>query len=141
MTVNPLVGTWKLISAETRSENNEIHYRFGRDAVGYLIYNEDGYVSLNIMSADRQPFSCDRPRYGNTLEKAAAFETYTSYCGTYDLRGDTVIHHVKLSLFPNWVGSNLERIVDIVGDILMLRTQPFFVDGRIQTGYMTWKRI
>jgi hypothetical protein len=141
MTGNPLVGTWKLVSAEIRSENNDIYYLFGRNAVGYLIYNEDGYVSLSVMSPDRQLFSSDRLRYGSTLEKAAAAETYMSYCGTYDLQGDTVIHHVELSLFPNWVGSDLERIVEIIGDTLLLRTRPILVDGRRQATYMIWKRV
>jgi hypothetical protein len=38
---------------------------------------------------------------GSTQEKAQATETYVSYCGRYEFRGDTVIHHVELSLFPN----------------------------------------
>jgi hypothetical protein len=32
-----------------------------------------------------------------------------AYAGRYSFLGDHVIHHVELSLFPNWVGSDQER--------------------------------
>jgi hypothetical protein len=42
-----------------------------------------------------------------------AEETYVSSCGQYDFLGDTVVHHVELSLFPNWIGGDQERLVDL----------------------------
>jgi hypothetical protein len=37
-----------------------------------------------------------------------------SCCGRYEFRGDTVVHRVELSLFPNWVGVEQERLVDVL---------------------------
>jgi hypothetical protein len=138
--VNPLVGTWSLISAEARSENNDVSYVFGRNAVGCLIYSANGYMSLAIMSANRQLFSCEDLARASVMEKAAAAETYTAYSGTYELQGDRVIHHVKLSFFPNWVDNDLERIFHLAGDTLTLKTPPF-VHGNPQTVYIIWKRV
>jgi Lipocalin-like domain len=54
MTSNPLVGTWRLISWETRSvDGQKISYPLGKDAVGYIMYNEDGYMSVAIMRPNR----------------------------------------------------------------------------------------
>ena len=44
MTSNPLIGTWRLISWENRNASGHISYPLGKDAVGYIIYNRDGYT-------------------------------------------------------------------------------------------------
>ena len=50
MTANPLIGTWRLISWENRSvDGQKISYPLGKDAVGYIMYNEDGYMFVAIM--------------------------------------------------------------------------------------------
>ena len=47
-TPNPLIGTWRLTSWETRSVDGEISYPLGKNAVGYIMYNEDGYMFVAI---------------------------------------------------------------------------------------------
>ncbi len=44
--------------------------------------------------------------------------------GRYSFIGDRVIHQLELSLFPNWVGSDQERWVELAGDRLMLSASP-----------------
>jgi Lipocalin-like domain len=39
-----------------------------------------------------------------------------AHAGCYSFHGDRVIHHVELSLFPNWVGGDQERLVELAGD-------------------------
>jgi hypothetical protein len=56
-------------------------------------------------------------------EKAGAAETFVSYCGRYEFHGETVLHRVELSLFPNWIGVVQERLVEISGDRLTLSTR------------------
>src|SRR5215210_4704599 len=53
MTSNPLIGTWRLISWENRDADGEISYPLGEDAVGYIMYNEDGYMFVAIMRPER----------------------------------------------------------------------------------------
>ena len=52
-----LVGSWKLISLESRDANGSISYPWGKDALGYLMYNADGYMSVTVMSSKRPNFS------------------------------------------------------------------------------------
>ena len=41
---------------------------------------------------------------GTAQEKSAAYDSLLAYGGRYRAEGDTVEHHVEVSLFPNWVG-------------------------------------
>ncbi len=126
MASNPLVGMWRLVSWENRSLDGQVSYPLGEDAVGYIMYNEDGYVFVAISRPDRAQFAAGDLFGGSTEEKARAADTYVSYCGRYEFRKNTVVHHVELSLFPNWVGGGQERLVELAGDRLALSsTRPF----------------
>jgi hypothetical protein len=78
---------------------------------------------------------------GSPQERAQAAGTYVSYCGRYDFRGDTVVHHVELSLFPNWVGVEQERLVEGKGDRLMFSTRPILLGGEQRTAHLIWEAI
>ena len=113
---NPFIGTWKLISWEVKQPDGTIHYLYGKkDVVGYLIYTADGYMSSEIMDPDRQQSDPNFPleiAAAQTLpdpDRARAYSTYVSYCGTYTVEGNTVTHHVKAGLIPSWTGSEQRR--------------------------------
>ncbi len=141
MTSNPLTGTWRLLSWENRSIDGQISYPLGRDAAGYIIYNEDGYMSVAIMRPNREKFAAGDLLGGSTEEKAQAAATYVSYCGRYEFLGDMVVHHVELSLFPNWVGVEQERLVELRGNRLTLSTRPILLRGKQQTARLIWERV
>ena len=141
MSPDSLIGTWRLISWENRSADGRITYPLGKDAVGYIIYNRDGYMFVAIMGPNRINFRAGDLLAGSTEEKAQATETYVSYCGQYDFRGDTVIHYVELSLFPNWVGAHQERLVEVTGNRLTLSTRPILLQGVQQTAHLIWERV
>jgi hypothetical protein len=140
MTTNPLVGRWGLVSYEIRSADGQISYPLGEDAVGYITYDQDGYMFVAIMRPRRARFASGDLLQGSTEEKVQAAESYISYCGGYDFHGDTVIHHVELSLFPNWVGVDQQRLVELAGDRLTLSTRPMLLAGRGQTARLLWER-
>ena len=141
MTSNPIVGTWRLISWENRGLDGEVVYPLGEDAVGYIMYNPDGYMFVAIMRSDRAKFAAEDLLSGSMEEKAYAAGTYVSYCGRYEFRGDTVIHHVELSLFPNWVGVEQERLVEVRGDRLTVSTRPMLFGGAQRTAHLIWERV
>jgi Lipocalin-like domain len=141
MSANPLVGTWRLLSWENRTLDGKVSHPLGEDASGYLAYTDDGYVLVAIMGAGRRPFVAGDLLSGSTAEKAGAAETYVSYCGRYEFHGDTVLHHVELSLFPNWVGVTQERLVKLSGDRLTLSTRPLLLQGKQQTAQLLWERV
>ncbi len=141
MASNPLVGTWRLVSWENRSVGDgEVSHPLGKDAVGYIMYGPDGYMSVAIMRPDRARFAAGDLLGGTVEERARAAETYVSYCGRYEFRGDTVVHRVELSLFPDWVGIEQERLVEVEGDRLTLSTRPILLGGGQRTAHLIWER-
>jgi hypothetical protein len=137
---NPLIGTWKLLSYQLVGSRGRIRYPYGEDAIGYILYGPDGYMAVSIMSAERQPFAGTDILRRTTEEAAAATRTYLSYCGRYQLFPDRVVHHVDVSLFPNWTGTMQERYYRLDGDILELSTAPKLLEGKEPRAYLVWKR-
>lgn len=54
MAPNPLIGTWRLASWENRSVDGQISYPLGEDAVGYIMYNQSGYMFVDDKEARRR---------------------------------------------------------------------------------------
>src|ERR671917_1797615 len=98
-------------------------------------------MSVAISRPDRARFAAGDLPGGSAEERARAAETFVSYCGRYELRGQTVVHFVELSLFPNWVGAEQERLVEVAGDRLTLSTRPMVLGGVLRTAILTWERI
>ena len=136
-----LVGTWRLVSWENQDGAGQITLPVGHDPQGYIIYTADGYVSVQIMTARRQRFAADDLLQGTSDEKARAAETFIAYAGRYELAGDTVIHHIELSLFPNWVGTRQVRRVAVAGDRLTLIAGPMVLAGRQHIARLIWERV
>ena len=142
MESNPLIGTWRLVSWENRSVvGGEVSYPLGEDAVGYIMYGQDGYMFVAIMRPDRAKFTAEDLFGGGVEERAQAAATYVSYCGRYEFRGDTVVHRVELSLFPNWIGVEQERLVEVAGDRLILSTRPILLGGVQRIARLIWERV
>ncbi|HKV69982.1 MAG TPA: lipocalin-like domain-containing protein [Gemmatimonadales bacterium] len=141
MRENPLIGTWTLVAWELRGENGDGEFPFGEDAIGFLFYSPDGYMSVTIMRNNRTKFASEDIMDGSIGEKARAAETYLAYCGRYEIRGDSVIHHTAASLFPNRTGADQKRIVEVAGDRLILSTPPVQIGGRRRVSRLVWKRV
>jgi hypothetical protein len=141
MSKNPFVGAWRLLSFEARTSSGEVSYPLGRDALGVLLYGQDGYMAGSLMRAHRAKFKSGDIWAASPEEKLAAFDSYNSYCGTYEVKLGKIIHHVKLSLFPNWSGGDQERYFEFAGDRLTLRTPPTTVGGVERTAILTWQRV
>ncbi len=140
MAENPFIGTWELVSFEMRSANGQVNYPFGRDARGYIIYSHDGYMSVAFMSVGRPKYKSRDLRGSSVEEKVLAVDTYFSYCGKYEVRGETVVHHIEVSLFPNWTGEDQVRFYKFDGDQLILSTPPLLYEGIEQTALLIWQK-
>ena len=142
MAPNPLIGTWRLLSWENRNvDDGGVSYPLGKDALGYIMYGQDGYMSVAIMRPNRAAFAAGDLLGGDAEELAQAAATYVSYCGRYEFRGETVVHRVELSLFPNWVGAEQERLVEVAGDRLTLSTRPILLGGVRRTAHLIWEAV
>jgi hypothetical protein len=112
------------VSVETRTSDGQIYYPIGANPIGYIMYNEQGYMSVAFMGADRAGFVAGDIMGGSIEEKVSAFETYQSYCGKYEIQRDKILHHIEVSLFPNWTGITQERFYELTDNRLSLSTAP-----------------
>jgi Lipocalin-like domain len=48
---------------------------------------------------------------------------------------------VELSLFPNWIGSDQERWVELAGRRLILSASPLLLAGKRQVPRLVWERV
>ncbi len=140
MTSNPLIGTWRLISYESRTGDGEVSYPLGEKPLGFILYSEDGYMSVTMMTANRISYASGDLRGGTPEEKRSAAETYLSYSGKYTFEGDRVLHHVEVSFFPNRVGTTQVRHLTLSGDTVTLRTPEMLINGEQQTAELVWQR-
>lgn len=135
-----VVGTWRLKRWETHHPDGRITFPLGPDAVGYLFYTPEGYMSVSMMRAKRAPFAGEDMLGGTPEEKAAAAAEYVTYCGSYDIQDGAVIHHVEMSLFPNWVGVDQVRFAEVEGDELTITTKPLRIGGDT-INRLVWERV
>ena len=136
-----LVGGWRLVSWENRAADGQVTYPMGTDALGYVLYTADGCFSVTISRRGRAGFAAGDLLSGTIEEQARAVEGFVAYAGRFSFDGGRVIHHVELSLFPNWVGSDQERWVELAGDRLTLSASPLLLAGKQQVPRLVWERV
>ena len=117
------VGTWRLVSWR-RHEGETCSLPLGEGAIGMLIYAEDGTMAVQMVSRDRPAIATADALGGDPAARAAAYSTCLAYFGTYAVEGESIIHRVEASLFPNWSGTVQTRPFTGDGDRLTLRTPP-----------------
>lgn len=139
--MNPLLGGWRLVAMEYRYADGRVRYPYGRGASGYILYTTEGWMSATIMGGERASFDTEYGRDEGVAEKVAAFESYLSYAGRYTFAGDRVIHHVEVSLIPDWVGTDLIRLAEFHDDRLILSTLPSTRGETTRTTVITWRRV
>jgi Lipocalin-like domain len=136
-----LVGAWRLVSWENQAADGQVTYPMGADALGYVLYTADGRFSVTISRAGRTGFAAGDLLAGTAEEQARAVEGFVAYAGRYSFDGNHVVHHVDLSLFPNWVGTDQERWVELAGDRLTLSASPLLLAGKQQVPRLVWERV
>jgi hypothetical protein len=142
LTKEQFVGVWKLVSWENHLADGTIRYPFGKDAMGYLIYAENGCMATEIMTAGRPPQRSSEDLFeGSTEEKAEMMRTFLAYCGRFEVCGDSVIHHIEVGSFPNWVGKGHVRSARFEGPDCLVLSLPMPIGGVAQTAYFTWRRV
>ena len=115
----------------------------GETPIGYIFYNHDGYMSVEIMEADRAPYR-DQDAFGGTPEeRSAAISTYLSYSGPFEVLPDqdTVIHHIEVCSYPNWIGNAQVRFAKLHDNLLELSTRPMTFQGVERRAELIWERV
>ncbi len=138
---NPLVGGWRMLSwTEEDVESNSVHNVFGDGPVGMLVYTLDGLMSVFIVNPKRKPSVNAK---ASDAEGADLYRTMLAYSGTYSIDGNQVTHHIELSWNQSWSGTKQQRIFEIQGDELTIKTEPTIspINGKTIVAALVWKRI
>ena len=143
MTSATITGTWKLISADAKSQNNDSVQPYGENPYGRLMYDKDGNMSVILMRRGRSKFISDDIYGGSTEEIKEAFEGFDAYCGTYevDIKNGVVTHNIEGARFPNWEGTDQQRFFELSDGRLVLKTAPIPGLGTEWVVSLIWHRI
>ena len=136
-----LVGTYDLVSWENRHESGAITYPLGPDAKGVISYSPDGFVFVHIMANNRNNHSACNLFGGGTSEIKDSAITHISYCGTYEVKENEVIHHVSVSPFPKLVSSEQRRNWEFQSGQLLLIAEGLKVGNEKVEAYLIWRRV
>jgi lipocalin-like protein len=138
-----LIGTWRLRSWKNLASDGSAVDPLGEKPVGYIFYNHDGYMSVEIMAAHRTPYHVPDAFGGTPEERSEAISTYLSYSGPFEVLPDqdTVIHHIDVCSYPNWIGNAQVRFARLDGDQLVLSTRPMTFQGVERRAELVWERI
>lgn len=138
----PFVGVWRPVAiSDTRSDGTEAPDLYlGPHPTGLLIYDASGYMCAGSMNPDRAKWAS--PSKATKEDLAAAAEGYDTYCGTYEVNQDQkrIVHHVRVGLVPNDVGSALERAYAFDGNHMKLRGTEGLLPG-LKFWTITFERV
>jgi hypothetical protein len=115
----------------------------GRELEGFIEYGEPGQergMFCVIAKAGRAHFTTGGQWSASDAEKAAAYSSYLSYAGGYEVQGNVILHHVQHSLCPDWKGGTQRRVASFDGDVLALEARLEEGTGEARTARLTWRR-
>ena len=135
-----IVGTWRLANYEARGSDGSVSFPLGRNAAGYLIYTDDGHMSVAMMACGRRGYAREDLLGGTEAERLAAADGFFSYCGRYEVQGNVVYHHIEVAFFPNRIGTSQQRFFSFEGERLLLTTPPMLIKGQEKVGHILWER-
>jgi hypothetical protein len=137
------VGTWKLTAYVEKLDDGTVIYPLGKNAIGRLVYDDNGHFAAQLMKQDRPAFASGNIYGGTTNETEAAYNGYLAYFGRYEIDANKLhmMHHVDACMFPNWIGITQVREYEFQGDKEMsLTTPPLVVAGKKGVSVLAWIR-
>jgi hypothetical protein len=133
-----LIGAWRLLSLRSVRPDGTVEYPLGPDAIGQIVYTENGRMSAQLMRSGPVPFQAGDAQQATDEEKLTAYQAYTGYYGSFriDAEAGAVIHEVEGSSFPNMIGTDQVRFYQINEDRLDLEA-----DSPQGRSHVAWQRF
>ena len=136
-----MIGTWSLKEAfAVDGDGRRLYDVYGTVPTGFITYCADRRMMALITHDGRSFLDGDRQSAPDG-QKVEAYTSSIAYAGTYDFDGKTVVHHIEASTYPNWVGTNLVRLVKINDDHVCLRTLPQMQNGVLVVIELIWTPV
>jgi len=135
-----VVGAWTMVSNVLDQDGKKTE-PYGSDAKGSVILTNTGRVALMITRSDIPKFAANNRTQGTPEENKAVVAGTIAYFGSYtvDDASKTLVMNLEGSTFPNWVGTEQKRTLELSGDQMTFVNQnPSMGAGLIR---VTWKRL
>jgi len=127
-----LIGTWRLVGMEyagSKGSTADPFYQAG--STGIIMYQPSGWMSVHIVAPHRRAWHMADTRLPAAVTsqdaqlKAAAFDSYYAYFGTWDLDEESsmLTHHVISSLIPAESGLDYAQSVTLERGRLVFTTR------------------
>lgn len=140
-TTQQLLGTWRLISVNVTLKDGTVKpdAKFGPHAMGFIMYEPDGYMCAQIMNPDHMTWQLKHQP--TDAEKLASYDSMLSYCGTYrlDAEHSTVTHEPQVAWSPLYAGSSQPRPFRIEGNRLIITPPNPYPEAT--KWVLTWERV
>jgi hypothetical protein len=145
-----LIGSWRLVSRESKRPTGEVEADRGLSTVpmGILIYDRSGHVAAQLSRQDRTiamlPDECRlATETKGTPDTAQTILGYDAYFGTYTLdeKAGIVTHHLQAAIFPGDIGKDIQRRFAIAGNRLTIAFDTTTRDGVQVTRTLVWERL
>jgi len=124
----PFHGTWRLVGRRVTHADGRITYPTGDNPRGFIMYAPDGYMAVEFFMPMKGP-------------DGTVAERFLAYAGPYELKGDTMLHHLQVSAQPENIGKTFERLVSFENGDLLLSTSPDPQAGPGSKGSMIWRKV
>jgi Lipocalin-like domain len=127
-----LVGTYRVVAMEHSTDDGEVGRPFGDEPRGVIVYTAEHYMIAVLMRADRPRFAAGDILGGTESERAAAFATANAFAGRWELVDEEIVHHLEVTTFPNWVGTQQRRRFDLTDTHLTLYPPSMLMEGKLR---------
>lgn len=134
-----LQGHWAVVSWAQIYDDGRRAYPLGQSLTGFLRYDPDGRMACMIADTNRQRLSGGQFTSPDT-EMLGACRGFFAYAGTYKIDGNTVLHQVDISLFPNWEGGVQKRQVELADGKLTIAARLEEGTSEARTAMLTWQK-
>lgn len=132
-------GRWSIQSWEQLYDDGRVVCPMGTELEGFIEYSDFGMFCV-VAKKGRERFLTGGQWSAEDAEKAAAYSSYLTYAGDFDVAGNTITHKVRYSIFPNWVGGNQLRTAELDGDTLSLTARLEEGSSEARTARLMWTR-
>ena len=136
-----LVGTYRLVSVESASDDGEVQHPFGENPDGFITYTPEGCMLAVLARSDRPTFADGDIMGGSEQERAAAFLTASAFAGGFEVNDGKLVHTLGAATFQNWKDTVQVREFDVTEDGLTLVTPALMMGGKLRSSTVRLDRI
>lgn len=134
-----LVGVWRELGRELVAKDGTVRRDVPR--ASQIMYTPDGYMGVVNTPKGRARVNEKAPRMdldaASAADRAEAAIGVVAYAGTFEVKGEEVLHTIFTAVNPNRVGDTQRRHITLKGDDLTLTAPP---DAQGNSFRIHWRR-